>query len=46
MLDEVKAVQASDHPCPPLGITSRKTWRYLLSELRAYVLAQGNSEQQ
>ena len=30
-------------PAHPLGIGTRKTWRYLLSELRAYVLAQGAS---
>jgi hypothetical protein len=31
-------------PAHPLGLGTRKTWRYLLSELRAYVLAQGTSD--
>jgi hypothetical protein len=31
-------------PAHPLGLGTRKTWRYLLSELRAYVLAQGTAD--
>jgi hypothetical protein len=31
-------------PAHLLGTGTRKTWRYLLSELRAYVLAQGTAE--
>jgi hypothetical protein len=30
-------------PAHSLGLGTRKTWRYLLSDLRAYVLAQGTS---